>query len=78
VAESDCGEYWYEPGFVSSRSNCCHCYGSCASTSADCNYSDDPYPKPDGPKCGDDGYEKYEFIKEMVDKDKEGCVASTD
>ena len=29
VAEEDCPEYWYEPGYVSPYSGCCHCAASC-------------------------------------------------
>ena len=34
VAEADCpeGNYWYEPGYVSSSSGCCHCGASCDSS----------------------------------------------
>jgi hypothetical protein len=28
-AEEDCSEFWYEPGYVSSYSGCCHCAASC-------------------------------------------------
>ena len=41
VAEADCGDYWYEPGYKSDRSGCCHCYASCADGGADgCTYYD--------------------------------------
>jgi hypothetical protein len=40
VAESACSAYWYAPGYVSSRNGCCHCYGSCESTSDTCSYYD--------------------------------------
>jgi uncharacterized protein (DUF305 family)/plastocyanin len=30
LSEADCGGSYYAPGFVSSRSGCCHCKGSCA------------------------------------------------
>jgi len=41
MAEADCGGSWYKPGFISSRSGCCHCAGSCPDmTKDDCKYYD--------------------------------------
>jgi hypothetical protein len=41
MAEADCGGSWYMPGFVSSRSGCCHCEGSCPAMGNDkCKYHD--------------------------------------
>ena len=41
VAESDCPAYWYEPGYVSGMSGCCHCSAGCdhsLETESDCTY----------------------------------------
>jgi len=32
VTKADCTGYWYDPGFISGYSGCCHCLGSCNST----------------------------------------------
>merc|ERR1719388_134011 len=43
MAEDACTGSWYKPGFVSGRSGCCHCEGSCPDmTKADCKYYDAP------------------------------------
>jgi len=44
VAEADCGDNWYEPGYISARSGCCHCKASCPSDGQkdSCKYSDVP------------------------------------
>merc|ERR1711937_1086562 len=47
MAEADCTGSWYKPGFISSRSGCCHCEGSCPSVSAECTYYDAPKPASD-------------------------------
>merc|ERR1719355_374533 len=51
VPEEKCnGMKWYPPGFVSSRSGCCHCKASCADTSnAECekSYYPDSYTEDD-------------------------------
>merc|ERR1719355_391142 len=47
MAEADCGGSYYAPGFVSSRSGCCHCKASCPMVSADCKYYDAPKPASD-------------------------------
>merc|ERR1719387_3199335 len=48
MAEGDCGGSWYKPGFVSGRSGCCHCEGSCPDMSkGDCKYYDAPAPAPE-------------------------------
>jgi hypothetical protein len=41
MGEADCTGSWYKPGFVSSRSGCCHCEGSCPEMGNDkCKYYD--------------------------------------
>merc|ERR1719428_506211 len=48
MAEDACTGSWYKPGFVSGRSGCCHCEGSCPDmTKADCKYYDAPKPAPE-------------------------------
>merc|ERR1719355_266646 len=47
MAEADCGGSYYAPGFVSSRSGCCHCKASCPMVSTDCKYYDAPKPASD-------------------------------
>merc|ERR1719247_4109041 len=42
MAKDDCSGSWYEPGYVSSRDNCCHCKASCENPSDDCTYHDAP------------------------------------
>jgi len=42
MAEADCTGSWYKPGFVSGRSGCCHCEGSCPSVSDKCTHHDAP------------------------------------
>lgn len=44
VAQASCASpnVWYAPGFVSSRSGCCHCQQSCENVSDTCNYYDVP------------------------------------
>ena len=45
VSESACtGSGWYEPGYVSGSSGCCHCATSCTNTSSSCSYYDVPLP----------------------------------
>merc|ERR1711904_683960 len=58
TAEADCGGSWYQPGFVSSRSGCCHCEGSCPDMSkADCKYYDAPAPAPAPAADDHDGHD---------------------
>merc|ERR1719399_800250 len=32
VAKDKCADNWYAPGYISSRSGCCHCKASCVIT----------------------------------------------
>jgi hypothetical protein len=53
MAEADCTGSWYMPGYISPRSGCCHCAGSCPEASNDkCTYYDVPAPAP-SPSGGD-------------------------
>ena len=42
VPETSCSSpnMWYAPGYVSSRSGCCHCRASCKEPADNCTYSD--------------------------------------
>jgi hypothetical protein len=58
VAQSTCkatpGNYWYAPGYVSSRNGCCHCQASCdqsQETSNTCTYYDAPSAPPKAAGC---------------------------
>merc|ERR1712188_225899 len=54
MAEDACTGSWYKPGFVSGRSGCCHCEGSCPNmTKADCKYYDAPKKDSDHSDHGD-------------------------
>lgn len=41
VKSADCAGTHYEPGYVSSRNDCCHCRASCDAPSDSCSYYDD-------------------------------------
>jgi hypothetical protein len=48
MAEADCTGSWYMPGYISPRSGCCHCAGSCPEAGNDkCTYYDVPAPAPE-------------------------------
>merc|ERR1719443_346653 len=41
VPQADCSGSWFAPGYVSSRSGCCHCSAGCASVNTTtCTYND--------------------------------------
>jgi hypothetical protein len=73
MAEADCGGSWYKSGFVSSRSGCCHCKGSCPSVSDECTYHDEPKPAADDHDDHDDhdGHDHDGDEKKMIVSDEE-------
>ena len=66
VAEAECPEYWYAPGYLSSYNGCCHCDASCdhSKETGDCAYSYDAHPDhgPGGEDFGLDAYEPEFFL----------------